>query len=265
MLGGGLAVLFQQADDSRADYHAVGERGHGVRLFGRGYAEADGAGQVGVFAYGGDHGREVRVYRTAHARHTQAGHDVDEALSLGRYARGAAERGGRDHGYLRHAVLAAHGRELVLFLERHVGEDEPVYAQLRALGYETPGAVREHDVGVGHEHEGDGHVAAQLSDQLERPVRRHAALERAHVGGLDDGAFGGGVGEGYAQLDEVRAALNRRAHRRRGGLEVGVAAGDEGYERLARRECFCYTVTHGCLLLCNALSPRSPCRRARIS
>ena len=40
VLGGGLAVLFQQADDSRADYHAVGERGHGVRLFGRGYAEA---------------------------------------------------------------------------------------------------------------------------------------------------------------------------------------------------------------------------------
>ena len=55
--------------------------------------------------------------------------------------------------------------------------------------------------------------------------------ETHSVGGLNGRAVGNGVGEGYAQLDNVRTALLHGENDIRGGLGRGVTGGHIGNKR----------------------------------
>ena len=94
------------------------------------------------------------------------------------------------------------------------------------------------------------------------PVYSISAGQRPDVGRLDNGALGGGFGEGDAQFDKVGPRLCHGPDHLGGGLQVRVTAGDEWDERLAAGKGLC-NVTHEDPPLCTGRWQRSPCRPGR--
>ena len=108
--------------------------------------------------------------------------------------------------------------KLVFFLIGQVGQDQPVDADRRAGGEKPLGPVGEHDIGIGHEHHGDGHIPAHLPHKVKDLIRGSACLQGAEVRALNDRALGGGVGEGDAQLNEVGTVCSHGADGGDGGF-----------------------------------------------
>ena len=256
------AVLPHQLDDGAAHDGAVGETGHLLRLLRRGDAEAHGAGDGTGLPHQLHHGPDVRGDLAAGAGDTHGGDDVQEAAGLPGDHGDAVLGGGGHQGDQIQAVPLADGLELLLLLKGHVRQDEAVDANAGAGGDEPLRAVGEHHVGVGHEHHGDGDIFPQLPDHVEDLIRGNAAGQCPDVGRLDDGTLGGGVREGDAQLNEIRSGPDSLPDHPDGGLQVRVAAGDEGDERLAVGKGLC-NVTHGDSPLCTGRWRRSPCRPGR--
>ena len=254
----------KELDDGGADDRAVGEVGHLLRLLGRGDAKADGAGNICVFPHEGDDGGEVGLDLTALARDAERRDDIEEALGLARDHRDAVFRRRCDEGDEVDAVLAARGKKFFLFLIRHVRQDEPVDANIAAVGQKALCAVGKDDIRIRHKNHGDRHAAPQLAHEIENLVGRYAALQGAQVSGLNDGPLRRGVGEGNAELDEVGTVLRGSADGSRGRFKIGVAAGQKGDERLAVVKCSC-KITHEDPPLCSGRWRRSPCRRGRRS
>ena len=179
------------------------------------------------------HGADVRGDAAAHTRHAQAGHHVHKAAGLpGDHGDAMLRRGGNEGDEVK-PVLAAQGRELLLLLKGHVGENQPVHADVPAGGEEFLRPVGEHHVGVGHEHHGHAHIPAQIPHQVKAAVGGGSGLQGTGVGSLDHRALRRGVGEGNAQLDHIRPGLRHGADSGSGGFKVRVAAGDERNEGLA--------------------------------
>ena len=114
------------------------------------------------------------------------------------------------------------------------GRIRPSTPTSRAGGENRSDPVGEHHIGVGHENQGHrqhpGADARTISKILSVVMPPDSALD---IGCLDDRALRGGVGEGDAQLDEVGSRFCHGPDQPLGGLQVRVAAGDEGNERLA--------------------------------
>ena len=148
--------------------------------------------------------------------------------------------------------------KLLLLLIGHVGQDDAVHPNFRCPGQEAVGAVGEDHVGVGHEHQRDGHVLSKLLHQSKNLVRGDAPFQGAQIGSLDDGTLGGGVGEWDTQLDKVSPVGGSGTDGSGGGLQVWVAAGEKGNKRLAVVK-GSFDLTHGYPPLCNGQWRRSPC------
>ena len=94
------------------------------------------------------------------------------------------------------------------FERGHVGNQQAVGAGLGGIAQRTrPRAM--HEIRIGKD--ADRHVrmaCPEASDQLEAVADPHACRERALCGRLDHRPVGDRVGEGDADLDHVRAALD---------------------------------------------------------
>ena len=78
------------------------------------------------------HGGDIRVDFAADSGDTQAGNYIEEALRLFGDHRNSVFRSGGDQGDQGHAVFPAQAAELALFLERKIGKDQAVDADLGA-------------------------------------------------------------------------------------------------------------------------------------
>ena len=76
---------------------------------------------------------------------------------------------------------------------------------------------------------------AEAGDQVEAVADPDAGGERALRRGLDDRPVGDRVGEGNADLDHVRAALDHGVEQLRAGLQIRIAEHQERAERALRR------------------------------
>ena len=269
-------------DGSVRDVRAFG------RLLGLRDAEADGAGDIRVRAHLPHDRRKVRLYLSSRAGHAQARHDIEETLRLLRDHRDTAGRCRRDQRDQLYAVFAAGRQKLLALLKRNVRKDQTVYSDLTAGFQETFRAVGKYHIGVRHEHHRDRHVLAQFTHKIKDLIGSYAALKRAHVGLLDHRALRRRIGEGNAELHQIRAVSDSLAHGLRRGRKIRIPAGDERNECLAvikrfrdpvaavflrlagcifrciDRNAFA-CITHGCPPLCIWRSPHSPYRRGRRS
>ena len=252
-------VLLQQLDNGRAHDHSVGQLGHLPGLLRSGDAKADGTGNLGVLPHCVHDRAQVGGDLAAGAGDPQAGHQIEEALRLPGNSGNAVLRCGGDEGNKVQAVGAAGCGKLLLLLVGDVGQDDAVHPNFCCPGQEAVGTVGEDHVGVGHEHQRDGYVLSQLLHQSKNLVRGDVPLQGPQISSLDDGTLGGGVGEGYAQLDKVSPVGGSGTDGGSGGLQVGVAAGEKGNKCLAVVK-GSFDLTHGYPLLCNGQWRRSPCR-----
>ena len=94
-------------------------------------------------------------------------------------------------------------------------------------------AVLQEGVVIAHEHEARLERAFAAGELVENPGQRHALVQAFQAGLLHGGAVGHGVGEGHADLDDVRAARVQRGELLPEALAVGEAAGQIGDEGLA--------------------------------
>ena len=77
---------------------------------------------------------------------------------------------------------------------------------------------------------------AKSGNQVEAVGDANSRRERALRSGLDHRPVGNRVGEGYPDLDHVRAAFDQRVEQPRAGPEIGIAEHDEGAERALAAE-----------------------------
>ena len=171
-------------------------------------------------------------------------------------------RGRRDERHEIQAVLTAERIELCLFFERYIRQDKTVHADLCCGADEALRAVGINHVRIGHEHHRNVSLLTDAAHHVENLIRCGSGRQCAHICLLNDRALRSRIGERNTQLDEVCAGVRHRVHDLLGDVQRRVAAGHERDKRLAACK-GSLNLTHGCSLLCNVQSQRSPCRRGR--
>src|SRR5579883_178840 len=84
---------------------------------------------------------------------------------------------------------------------------------------------------VAHQHQGRVRIAApEAGSELDDALQRGSRLERAVSGRLDGWPVRHGIAERHAELDNVDSGGRKAGQDSRRGLEIGIAAGDEGDE-----------------------------------
>ena len=156
-------------------------------------------------------------------------------------------------------VPPANRQEFLLLLKGQIGEDQSVNPRLPAGGEKALRSIGEHHIGVGHKNQRYRYIPAQVLHQSEDLVCGDPALQGPEVSPMDHRPLGGGVGEGNAQLDEVRAIFHCGPDGGGGGLQIWVAAGNKRDKCLSAGKCLC-DLTHGGPPLCIGRWRRSPCR-----
>ena len=230
---GGGGSLADDVAEGGADDDAVG---HGRELLGVGAvadaeAEADGQGADGL-----DLGGVLAdgfVIQAAFAGGAGFGHEVEEAAGFLRdlfHAVGAS-RGGDEENDLDVGSLER-GAQRAGFLGRQIHDEQAVDSgRVRGLG-EAVEAVLEERVVVAEEHDRNFGLAPQAGGEVEGFRQRHAGLERALGGFLDDGAVGSRIGERHAEFENVDAGAAGGAEDFEARLRIRVAGGqvaDEGF------------------------------------
>jgi hypothetical protein len=130
------------------------------------------------------------------------------------------------------SVPCERGAQGAGFLGREIDDEEAVDAGGGSGLGEAVEAVFEEGVVVAEEHDGDVGLGAETGGHLQGFGERHAGVERALGGFLDDGAVGGGVGEGDAEFEDVEAGGHGGAEDLEARLGGGIAGGqvaDEGF------------------------------------
>jgi hypothetical protein len=129
----------------------------------------------------------------------------------------------------------------VPFFRRHIDDERAIDpSRARPLG---EGRIA-HDldrVEIAHEHDRRLVVAlAERTHHLQHIGQPHALGQCPFGGALDHWTIGHGIGEGYAQLDDIGAGCDHGVHQRHRGRRAGIAGRDEGNERgaTARFEVF---------------------------
>ena len=118
------------------------------------------------------------------------------------------------------------------FLRREIDDEEAVDAGGVGRLREAVETVLEEGIVIAEEQDGDVGFAAQARGHLQGLGQRHARLEGADGGFLDDGAVGGGVRERDAEFKDVEAGAAGGAENGKARFGVGVAGGevaDEGF------------------------------------
>ena len=118
---------------------------------------------------------------------------------------------------------------------RHIRHDDAVHARRLEVLNEALEAVVQHRVDVAHADERNVGKRADLPDDLEFLLRRHAAAQRADGGVLDDRPVRHRIGERQAELDDVRPGLFRLFDGPERRLDVGRARCDIDEDSLAAR------------------------------
>ena len=188
-----------------------------MSLLGRGNAEAYGTGDGGIPAYHIHNAGQIGFDFTAGAGYAQAGHNVQKSLGLFGSHGDAVFRSGGNHGDQVHPALAAQRQKLLFFLKGQIGQNQTIHPNFGAGREEALGPIGERHIGVGHEHKRNGHIPAQVPHQIKNLVGGGAGGEGTQVGLLDHRPFGGGVGEGDAQLHQVGPGGGHGPHGGHGG------------------------------------------------
>ena len=99
-----------------------------------------------------------------------------------------------------------------------VGEQAAVDAACGGIARQRFQAVAQHRIHIGEQQQRDFGALADLRGDIEHGGELRAGLQRAIAAALDHRAVGDGIGEGNAQLDQIRAAaFERRDEFRRCG------------------------------------------------
>ena len=214
---------------------------------------------MGVLPHSLHHGGQIRFDLASGSGNAQRGHHIEKPLRLSGDHGDPVFRCRRDEGDQLHPILPANRQEFLLLLKGQIGEDQSVDPRLPAGGEESLRSIGEHHIGVGHKNQRYRYIPAQVPHQSEDPVRGDPALQGPEVSPLDHRTLGDGVGEGNAQLDEVRAVFHSSPDGGGGGLQIRVAAGDKRDKCLSAGKCLC-DLTHGDPPLCIGRWRHSPCR-----
>src|SRR4051794_23156083 len=226
-----IVGLARRADQPAAHDHAVGAGVGGLtHLLGRADAEAQRDGHVGRALGALDHRGEAVRQRGALPRRPGHRDRVDEPARLGADVLEAVVRGGRrDERHERDPGRVAGLAHLSGLLEGQVGHDQAAGAG----GGQRPGehlrAPGQHEVRVEHDH--DREALAEPGADLQDAGDRRARPQRHGARGVDDRPVGQRVGERYAELDEVGAAVGVGVADGQRALQRREAAHEVGHER----------------------------------
>ena len=228
--GGGGA---DDVDEGGADDDAVGHGGELVRVLAVADAEAEADGQGAELLHFGGVLADRLDIQSAFAGGAGLGDEVEESAGFVRDlldAVGAGRRGDEEDDLDVGAL--ERGLQRAGFLRREIDDEEAIDARrVRGLG-EAVEAVLEEGVVVAEEHDRDVGLGAEARGHFQGLGQRHAGFERALGGLLDDGAVGGGVGEGDAEFEDVDSGAAGGAEdveARRGVRVAGGEIADEGF------------------------------------
>ena len=115
-------------------------------------------------------------------------------------------------------------------LQGQVGDDEAVHAQAPGFLGGAFQAVLQDGVVIAHQNQRNFGFLAQFPRQFQDFLEMHPLFQGPVTGRLDGGAIGQGVGEGNAQLQQVRAPGGHLQGQGFGGLKIRVPGGDKGNE-----------------------------------
>ena len=121
--------------------------------------------------------------------------------------------------------------QLGILLRRQIDDDDPVDPGGDGILRKTLRSVAVDRVVVAHQHDRGRLVgAAQLADERQGAPQGHALLQRALPRLLDSRAVGHRIRERHADLDQIGARRGEAAEQPGGGVGVGIARGQIGYE-----------------------------------
>ena len=208
-------------------------RHHGGGLLGRAHAETHRDRQIGGGAQTGDVARQIRGRSGAGAGDAGDGDVIDKARrAFEHLLQPCIGGGGGDQPDDVQRICLGIVQDQVGLLRRQIDDDQPVHPGLRGIDAELRHAVREDGVEIAHQHQrGAGIAGAELAHQVQYAPQRRPGLQPAQPGGLNGRAIGHRVGEGHADLDDVRAIGGHAQEQRQGGRAVrveGLNEGDQG-------------------------------------
>mmetsp|Transcript_53020 Transcript_53020/g.148809 ORF Transcript_53020/g.148809 Transcript_53020/m.148809 type:complete len:565 (+) Transcript_53020:627-2321(+) len=183
-------------------------------------------------AHARNHLSDLCVHTGASAGDAQHANDIDEGVGeLRRNLHALIRACRRDDRHEAQAVLDTLRVEVTRLLCWEVDDDEAIDALRGGLLAGAVKAVLQEVVVVAHHHQGDDQTLLPgLLHEAEAVLQRSVLQERQARRLLDGRAVGQGIGEGNAQLDDVRAALLQREERLDRVRLLRVPRGDEGHE-----------------------------------
>ena len=146
----------------------------------------------------------------------------------------ASEVCGRDeeHGF-QAVFLEGFLVELLVLIERQVGQNEAIDAHGGRLAAELLHPKLHHRVEVAHEqHRRFGHGGAQALQLLEQHRQVHAVGQGHRAAALNDRAIGQRVGKGHADFEDVGPGLHQGFGQRNGVVQAGVAGREVDVEQV---------------------------------
>ncbi len=195
-------------------------------------AEADGDRQSGEAAQPGDGGGDLGGIGRAGAGDAGDRDVIDEAAGVLDDAREAVlvARRGREADKIE-ARGARRPGQLGILLGRQVDDDNPVDPGGNGVLREALRSVAVDRVVIPHQHDRGRLVgAAQLADERQSAPQRHARFQGPLPGLLDYRAVRHRIGERHANLDQICAGRWKAAEQPDGGLGIGIACGQIGYQ-----------------------------------
>ena len=231
----GIEAALQGIDQRRAHHRAIGAAGNRPGLIRRSNPESDADRQMRVALDAAD--RRCHLFRIGRCAAGDAGdrHVIDKARGIREHRRQPLVVGGRRRQANEiEARLQRGNAEFVVLFRRHIDKDQPIDAGGLGIGQKPVDAVDVDRIVVAHQDDRRGVIAAaEVAHQRDRLLQRRAGLQGAQAARLNRRTIRHRIGEGHADLDDIRARLRQRLDDVERGFEVGIAGHQEGDERRA--------------------------------
>ena len=220
--------------------HAVRILCHFLCLLLGGNAKTDGTGNLGVALHHFQKRRQVRGDFLSLSRNPKGGHDIQKSFRIFRNLCDTILGGGGYHGNEGNVEVLTILQKLFPLFIGHIRKNKAGNPCLLGLFHEFSTAVGENHIGIGHIHKGHIHFLPKLLGHLKNLLCGGSSLQSPKVGFHNHRSLCGGVGEGNAQLNQVRSIFHHALHHFLGTFQIRIPTGDERNKRLSLCKCLFY-------------------------
>ena len=201
--------------------------GHRGSLLRRGNTKANSARNVSCFFSRLNHRRHVISQLLTHSGNAHGRYAIQKAFGFVGNSLDTLVGGRCNHGNQAHIVFLAKRQQFLLFLIRHIGNNQRINADSLAIFQKPFRSVRKNRVDIRHERHRYLAGLADSPNHLENFIGRRSRRQGANIRFLNDRPFGDRIGKGNPQFNQIRSRCRHLQYKLFRHLQRRIACGNK--------------------------------------